>query len=132
MHMTTTTAFLTGMITGGSLLSIGLLLGGARQSLPQQAPASDVVQAKRIEIVDEVGTVVLAIGSNNDGGSLSVRDRFGKTLVLASASEHGGALAVTSAKLSQPILIARAVESGGSLEVMDGHGKRVLDAGAGE
>ncbi len=127
--MRITSQFVAGLIAGSTALAVGMFLGAAGPG-PKSVPG--VIQAKRFEVVDELGTVVLVIGANNDGGSLSVRNRYGKTLVLAGASEYGGSLVVTNTTARQPAYNATATEAGGGMQLLNAKGKRIFEALAGE
>lgn len=131
--------FLLGMIVGSGLLAAGMLLGGASatrgsnsnsdtaaMAAGDSAP-SDLVRARRIEIVDEVGTVLLALGTNKDGGSVSVRDRFGKTTLLASATEHGGTLLLTETRTGRPAFLVSATSEGGRSTLFSENGHAAMD-----
>src|SRR5690606_31500178 len=130
--------FLLGMIVGSGLLAAGMLLGGAsatRSSNNSDTAAmaagdsapSDLVRARRIEIVDEVGTVLLALGTNKDGGSVSVRDRLGKTTLLASATEHGGTLLLTNTRTGRPAFVVSATSEGGRSTLFSENGHAAMD-----
>ena len=100
---TSRSSFLLGMLTGGGLLLAGLLLGGMGQNSSQPGGAGaagddilDIVRARRVEIVDDVGTVRAALGRNANGGTLSVRDTLGRTVLLASAAETGGVMVINN------------------------------------
>jgi hypothetical protein len=84
------TQLITGMTIGAALLGAGMLLGGFSRSPVLPQAAADIVRARQVDIVDELGTVVLSIGSDERGGTIQVRDRFGKTLVQAGAGARGG------------------------------------------
>lgn len=127
----TASSFVLGMMTGGGLLLAGLLLGGQGTG-PGESPVQDVVRTRRVEIVDNVGTVRAALGSNAAGGTLSVRDTMGRTALLASASAHGGALVINSTDHKQPAFIAGADAHGGAMQVFSDAGIRVVDATGGD
>ena len=117
--------FVVGLMAGAGVLAVGMMLGGA----PEQADqVQEVLRARQVEIVDELGTVRLVIGYNAEGGSISVRDRFGKTALLAGAAEHGGMLVVTHSATHAPLLTAGATENGGALQLFNDQGQRVFDA----
>src|SRR5688572_17568270 len=112
--------FIIGMLAGAAILGGGMLLAGAaRHGTEAAAAPNPTIRTSQIEIVDELGTVVMVLGVNKDGGSLSVRDRLGKTLVLAGASEHGGALVVTNTRAAHPAFIAQATADGGAFNVIN-------------
>jgi hypothetical protein len=131
MHSATLT-FSLGVITGALALAVGFVLGGAHQNEPPtlnqasanqaQSPSAQVIQATQLQIVDELGTVVMVIGSNKDGGTISLRDRLGKTAMLLGAAEHGGAMIIRSSATSQPAFIAQADAQGGLTKIFDQQG----------
>ena len=101
--------FLGGMTVGGMLVAAGIALGGAGGQ--GATGVSDVVRARSIEIVDEVGTVQLVVGTNDRGGTMSVRDRLGRTVLLLGAVEHGGMLVATNTQGRQAALRRRAARA---------------------
>lgn len=117
-------AFLLGLITGGCLLLAGILLGG------QGAAAPETIRARQLEIVDEIGTVRLVLGSNAAGGTISVRDHLGRTVLLASAADQGGTLVLGAAGSREPALVASASAEGGLLRLFDQGGTRVGELAA--
>ncbi|NNF42043.1 MAG: hypothetical protein HKN62_03160 [Phycisphaerales bacterium] len=119
------TPFVSGMLVGASLLGGGLMLGGAGD---EGSAPTDVIQTRRLEIVDDIGTVRLALGSNEEGGTLGVKDKLGRTIMLAGAGQHGGVLVVTRTETGQAAFTAGATRSGGALQVFDASGVRVMDA----
>ena len=126
-----TNSFLLGMLTGGGLLLAGLLLGGMNQSAPADgatADVLDVVRARRVEIVDDIGTVRAALGSNTNGGTLSVRDKLGRTVLLSSASDTGGVLVINNTASQHPAFMAGAEADGGAMHVFSDQGIRVVEA----
>jgi hypothetical protein len=119
------------MVVGSATLAVGAFLGGAAQKGSAPAPdAPEVVQARRFEVVDELGTVMMVVGSNKDGGSISIRDRFGKTMLLATAAETGGTLVLTNSKSGQPAFVATSTEHGGAAQVLNSQGKAVVESQA--
>jgi hypothetical protein len=120
-------SFVLGMIVGAGALGGGIVLGGAGQ--PDDP---GVVRARQFEVVDEVGTVRLVVGANDDGGSISIRDRLGRTVLLAGATPHGGTLVVSGDGSSAgPALVAGATATGGAVRLLDTEGRAVADLASG-
>lgn len=93
-------AFVHGMITGALLLGGGLFLGGW-SNVREDRPG--IVRAERVEIVDELGTVRVVLGSSESGGALSVRDRLGRTMLIAGTGPGGGVLVINDAETRQAV-----------------------------
>ncbi|MCA9295056.1 MAG: hypothetical protein KC983_01035, partial [Phycisphaerales bacterium] len=112
------TSFFLGFLAGLATLGAGFMLGQTRAAQAQTAPnpvgGQATIQARQIEIVDDLGRVVTVLGANADGGSISLRDSFGRTLILASATNDGGALAVKNTRNDSPVFLAKATADGGA------------------
>jgi len=119
------TGFLAGMTVGGLLVAAGLALGGATSG--PQASTSDVLRSHKLEIVDDTGTVQLVVGTNDRGGTVSVRDRQGRTVLLLGAVEHGGMIVATSTKGRRAAMMAGATAAGGAVQLFDPAGRRGVD-----
>lgn len=126
--------FARGMLAAAALLVTGWLLGGANQRVVPAPRAEDarqsdqLLRARRIEIVDEAGAVLLTLGSDEQGGALTVRDRLGRVAVLASASANGGSLQLLNTTSGQAILQTKATEEGGELTMHRSSGRVALRA----
>ncbi|HRQ75247.1 MAG TPA: hypothetical protein PK098_04945 [Phycisphaerales bacterium] len=106
-------AFCLGLIVGGVVFTTGLLLGGMGRVEP------DALRIRDLEIVDELGTTLLKIGSNRDGGSISIRNRFGRTVLLAAAAEQGGAIVGNIGSTGQRAFEMGVTERGPELTITD-------------
>lgn len=121
--------FLAGFACGAAVFAAGWLAGGARVAIAQAADATprvetaDVVRTSRLEIVDELGTARVVLGTNAFGGALSVRDRMGGTVLVASAVEAGGAALVLQPEPDAPRLVLRATGADRSLRCEDADGR---------
>ena len=115
--------FWLGMLTGGGLVITALMVGAA-QNHPQ------VIRARQFEVVDEIGTVQLVLGTNRQGGSLSVRDRLGRTVLLFATADDSGAMVLTHPELDRPGVVLRATSRGGSMSLNDQSGHVAVAAGA--
>lgn len=131
-------SFLLGMLTGAALLGVGLLIGRAgRPALAQDRPAMTdeagkaetvpLIRAERIEIVDEVGTAQVVLGSNAIGGSISLRDRLGSTRLAASATRDGAAMAISHASTKNPVATLAASPTGSTFRLLDPAGKAMVE-----
>jgi hypothetical protein len=116
-------SFWLGMLTGGGLVLAGLLLGAADEAAPE------VVQSRRFEVVDEIGTVQLVLGTNREGGSLSVRDRLGRTVLLFATNDEGGTMVMTHPALERPGAIVRSTANGGSVQLNGRDGQPIVVTG---
>ena len=73
----------------GCLLVAGIVVGATSlQTVP------DVIQAKRFEVVNDEGKVVVKMGASNDGGGLGIFNNDGKIVVGTNAYKNGGLLYV--------------------------------------
>ena len=73
----------------GCLLVAGIVVGATSlQTVP------DVIQAKRFEVVNDEGKVVVIMGASNDGGWLGIFNNDGKIVVGTNAYKNGGLLYV--------------------------------------
>ena len=66
------------------------LLGAAASTM---APVSDVVQTRRLEVVDANGALVFAAHPGRNGGMIDLWNSAGRNLVRISCNDHGGDLA---------------------------------------
>jgi hypothetical protein len=119
------TGFLAGMTVGGLLVATGIALGGATRG--PDADTADLLRARKLEIVDDAGIVQLVVGTNERGGTVSVRDRGGRTVLLLGAVEHGGMMVATSTRGRQAAVMAGATAAGGAVQLFDAQGRRGVD-----
>jgi len=126
--------FVRGLIAGIAVFAAGWFCSGATQLVVPANPSDgepstrQLLRAQRIEIVDEAGSVLLALGTNERGGSLSIRDRIGRTAVLANVNERGGSMLVRDVESDQPAVHSRATRSGGDHAVFNQQGRAVTRA----
>jgi len=111
--------FVPGMIAGALLLATGLAIGGAGRA-PETDPAS-LIRAKRIEIVDDLGTVRLALGQNETGGAVSVRDAMGRTMMLLGVATGGGVMVINESDQRTACVRIAAGPDGGEVAVGRGN-----------
>ena len=76
-----------GVIAGGLLAATGL------QTVP------DVITAKKFEVVDAAGKVVISLSSNKEGGLLHINDEQGQHVVAIESLGTGGTLHLKDSKL---------------------------------
>jgi hypothetical protein len=97
-------------------------------SKPEDAVPAEVLQAKRLEIVDNEGKVRAALGTDAQGvASLSLFDQSGRLRVTVDASDipeqyNGVAVFETSGKQHVTLGASAAPEKGGGLSVHDPNG----------
>ena len=88
----------------------GLLAATSLQSVP------DVIQAKKFEVMNDAGKVVVEIGAIADGGKLEIYENGGKQVALIGAGPTGGALGIRNkAGKSVAVLVPNLL--GGALEI---------------
>ena len=68
--------FVLGMLTGAGLLILGATLTGATN--PTTDEIADVIRTRELHVVDQAGTVQVSLGYSEHGGTVSVREHFGK------------------------------------------------------
>ena len=123
-------SFVLGMLSGAGILVTGLALGGFA---PAPHSTAEPVTTTRLEIVDELGTPVLVVGSNEHGGSISIRDRFGSTLALIGATPTGASIVMRDAKTETNTAVLQADAGiGGGLHLFDAAGNPAVIARAGD
>ena len=114
-----TCGFVPGMIAGAALLATGLAIGGADQARDDETPS--VLRAHRLEIVDELGTVRLALGQNEAGGAISVRDSMGRTMMLLGVATGGGVMVINESEARSACVRIAAAPEGGEVAVGRGN-----------
>ncbi len=103
-------------------LSVGLgviVLAGATR------PAAEVIRAEGFEVVDNRGRVLLAMGSDEDGGLVTVRNRQGATYLMLTTDQDGGMLVVRN-RHDQPVMSAYADGDGGAVLVKNSLGRDIV------
>lgn len=126
--------FVRGLIAGVVVFAAGWFFSGAAQRVVPRNPVDGadstrrLVRAERIEIVDEAGTVLLALNGNDSGGAVSIRDRLGRTAMLADVRDGGGSMLLRHAERDQPAVHARATDAGGDLSLFNSSGRSVVRA----
>lgn len=104
-----------------AIAGIGLL--GAQ---PAPSPnISEVVRAKRFEVIDDNGRLVLAASATPQGGQLDLWNDTGDNLLRAGCNRFGGDLAVWNTEGSN-VFGAFATDQGGESALWNAAGVRVL------
>ena len=85
----------------------------------------DVIQTRRLEVVDREGNLVLAASAKALGGQLDIWDADGQNLLRASASALGGDLSIWN-KGGTNVFGAFATSTGGETGIWNAEGKRVF------
>ena len=105
------------LAAGASLCSLALVAGiGAKGS------AADVVRTKRLEVVDDLGNIILLAGLSVEGGQLDVWNSRGKSVVRIGANSMGGDLKILHHEGGK-VMVASATDQGGALSIMNTNGK---------
>ena len=121
--------FFHGMIASAALLVTGWLLGGANQRVvpaprPEDARQADqLLRARRIEIVDQTGAVLLSLAGDEQGGTFTVRDRLGRAAMLAGATSDGGSLQLLNTQTGQPAVQSKVTADGGEWTMNSARGR---------
>jgi hypothetical protein len=135
--MTSNHQFAFGMFVGALLLGAGWSLGGAAQRVvpanesPQAGSVQQVIQTRRLEIIDQTGTVLLALAADEHGGSLSVRDRLGRTALQAQVNEVGGSLQLHEPARNAPSAALQTLAGGAEFALLNADGHKVVRAATG-
>ena len=113
------TAWLQRSVLVALALVLGIvLLSGAR------APMPDIVRAEGFEVVDGDGRVLVAIGSDEDGGLLTVRNRQETMYVMLTTDADGGLFMIRN-RNHQPVVSAYADDDGGAVLVKNAVGRDI-------
>ena len=103
-------------------LSCAVVLGAAALVGFTRAPALDVIQASRLEILDAEGKISCLLSSTPTGGQLDVWAKGGANIARLSSSESGGDLALWNSA-GKPVAGLFANSTGGRVEVTRGDGQ---------
>ncbi|MCZ6836154.1 MAG: hypothetical protein O7G85_10305 [Planctomycetota bacterium] len=79
---------------GVMLMLVFGLIGLGTLAANQSSTISEVIQAKRFEVVDDDGHLVLALSSSAFGGQLDLWNKTKQNLLRLSGSAHGGDIAL--------------------------------------
>ena len=116
---------LTGLALVAAILGQGAVScsGGG----PAATAATDLVRAKRIEVLDESGaTVLVAMADPAGRGKLVTYDKSGQQLVQIASTEDGGTVAVAGARSQLRAALAVAKGDDGSVFTIDGKNRRLI------
>ena len=112
----------------GALAIAGVGLFGAQPAPSPNVP--EVLRAKRFEVIDDNGRLVLAASATPQGGQLDLWNNTGDNLLRAGCNRFGGDLAVWNTEGSN-VFGAFATEEGGESALWNAAGVRVLRTHAG-
>ncbi len=104
----------------GGLAMVGMATMAA--TLPRNA---DVLQATRLEIVDQNGSLMAAVGSDQNGGRVDLWNASGGNVLRAAVNGHGGDIALWN-NLGATALGAYTTESGATLGLWNGQDQRAI------
>ncbi|TVQ51670.1 MAG: hypothetical protein EA377_11895 [Phycisphaerales bacterium] len=113
--------FVLGIAAGCILPTAGFLFGAASTAQP-----ADLIQARQVEIVDELGTRLMVLGASQTGGAVSVRDQLGRTMLLLGAGPEGGIVALNRVEDQRRAANLRATGQGAALELYDDRQNRTI------
>lgn len=106
-----------------------MFLGLGSLAATNRSSVLDVIQTRRLEVVDREGNLVLAASSETFGGQLDLWNKEGQNLLRASASVQGGDLAIWN-KGGTNVFGAFATPTGGETGIWNKEGKRVFRVAA--
>jgi hypothetical protein len=103
----------TGRLQRAGLVVLGLTLGvvllaGAGSPMP------DVIRAEGFEVVDGDGRVLVTIGSDEDGGLVTLRNRQEAVYMILTTDRDGGLFVIRN-RNDQPVVSAYADDDGGAM-----------------
>jgi hypothetical protein len=103
----------------GCLFVAGLVVGATSlQTVP------DVIQAKKFEVVNNEGKVVVAIKSHQEGGTISTHNSQGETLILMGVNNYGsGAIQTKNNKGHTLVALASNIDGIGTVVTENGKGE---------
>jgi hypothetical protein len=105
-----------------------LLVAGVVVSATSLQTVPDVIQAKKFEVVNDEGKIVVGLYANKDGGMLSIFNNEShtngsrKTSVKLYATEDGGHLSIRNKDGQQSLQLNATDENGGQLQVFNRDG----------
>ena len=102
-----------------------MFLGLGTLAATNRSSVLDVIQTRRLEVLDRDGKLVLAASSETFGGQLDLWNKEGQNLLRASSSVQGGDLAIWN-KGGTNVFGAFATPTGGETGVWNTDGKRVF------
>ena len=113
-------------LTMAGIAGFGLLAAAAAD-----LATIDVLRAKRMEIVDDSGHVVLAASSDKSGGRVDFWNNQGCNFMRMASNENGGDVAIWNCD-GKSVAGLYASASGGELSIWDNQGRRAARTLAGE
>lgn len=111
------------MALGAGILALGITIGQfiTPNIKAQNNGVFDKITCRKIEVVDESGKVMAGMGTNDNGGTVSVFGKDGKPRASIGTTKHGGNISVSGMDNKGGILIY-ITEHGGHVNVFDKDG----------
>ena len=107
----------------GLVIAAGLLAATTLQAIP------DVVQAKKFEVLNEDGQVVVQLASNSAGGLVEIKNGKGLNLVRLIAYPEGGTVSAHDGKGRTLLLMGGNEHGSGALQTRANTGKTLVTLG---
>ena len=111
----------------------GLVVVTALAGCPTSQSVPDVIQAKKFEVVNDDGKVIVELsnleGGGVDNGMLVTRTSEGGRLVALGASPGGGVVETQNGK-GRTLVTLGASPSGGVVQTQNGKGQTLVELGA--
>jgi len=104
----------------------GLMAANGVRTLPE------VLQAKKLEIVNDEGTAIVELGANRAGnGAVTTRNEDGRRLVRLGATTGGNGFVTTLNGMGGNLVeIGATVDGQGTVETQDGDGQTLVRLGS--
>jgi len=112
------------IVSAALLLALAGLGGMAATT---DAGVADVIHARRFEVLDEDGKLLLALSGATFGGQIDIWNRAEQNLLRLGGSSHGGDLALWN-KSGVNVFGAYATRDGGMASVWNNDGRQVFSA----
>jgi hypothetical protein len=109
---------------------LGFAAMGAQPLLPTYIP--DVIHARRIDLVNEKGTVVASVGQIKGNGSLALYNENGKMQFVVAGTQDGGVFSICNG--DRQLIRGGGSGNGGRIDILNGTGQEAVmlnSAGAG-
>jgi hypothetical protein len=118
---------LAGAVLAAFFLGQASLSCSAEKKEPPPAAASDVLRAKRLEILNEKGVAVVVASVDSRGwGRLVTYNADGQQLVQMAATDQGGTVAVAGSKGRLRAAMAVTDKDDGTVFTFDGRDQRLI------
>jgi hypothetical protein len=107
-----------------AVLAMTLVGGATLAAMSPRSPVADVIQARRLEVVDGQNRLVFAASAAEGGGQIDIWDPAGHNTLRLGNNDHGGDEAVWSRR-GVTIAGVFATEAGGEFSIWNPTGTRV-------